>query len=171
MKKKNIINFSEICEAMEDNSPEFRHYLDLQTGEVIIDSDYYGEPDREKLFNKIEQNSERYNLIPTISSYEGYQDMENFIYTVGNEKLQNELSRVIQGRGAFRRFKDVLSQNPEEQIRWCDFKNKIIQQKAKEWLEGLGMKVREKDTKDNWVEERIQKKKKLIDDTINMFVE
>ena len=54
----------------------------------------------------------RYIEIPSESSQEGYRDMEAFIFTVLNPRMQEQLERAISGRGAFRYFKDVLLDYP-----------------------------------------------------------
>ena len=46
----------------------------------------------------------RFKAIPSEDSYEGYRDMEAFIDTVLNPRLQERLERAISGRGAFRYF-------------------------------------------------------------------
>jgi len=51
----------------------------------------------------------RYLAVPEADSDEGYRDMERFILTVQDAALQNHLWNAIEGRGAFRRFKDVLA--------------------------------------------------------------
>lgn len=166
MTKKVVVDIDEICAAMD--YMESNHYLDLETGEVITVSDLDND---EGVSDKIDEEPERYKAIPTISSWEAYRYMEDFIYTLEDEKLKNELSHAIKGKGAFSRFKNVLAKNPEEQIMWYDFHNRISKQKAIEWLESVGIKVKENNTKDNWVEEEIKKKKELIEQSINMFVE
>jgi len=173
MKKKVIVNLNEICDAMESVSvdSEFRRYLDIQTGEIITISDFGDEFDDENVSEKIDKEPERYKVVPGISSREAYRNMENFIYTIKDEKLQYELSRAIIGRGAFRRFKAVLGQNPEEQIRWHDFRGRIIREKVREWLEGIGLKFKEENERCNWVEEEIAKRRERIDNSINMFKE
>jgi hypothetical protein len=50
----------------------------------------------------------RFVEIPSFDSYEAYGVMEAFIDTVTDDRLANQLQRAITGRGAFRRFKDVL---------------------------------------------------------------
>jgi len=60
----------------------------------------------------------RYVEVPRAESRDGYDDMEEFIATVGVERLQDRLWRAIQGRGAFRAFKDVLGGYPSERERW-----------------------------------------------------
>src|SRR5437763_2444817 len=51
----------------------------------------------------------RYVRVPALESSEGYQIMEDFIATVGDRRMQGLLELAIRGRGAFRRFKDVLA--------------------------------------------------------------
>ena len=50
----------------------------------------------------------RFIEIPKADSRQGYEDMEAFIETVSNRHLQELLQVAIHGKGAFRRFKDVL---------------------------------------------------------------
>jgi len=77
----------------------------------------------------------RYIEIPSESSQEGYRDMEAFIDTVRNPRMQEQLDRAIGGRPAFRYFIDVLLDYPIERERWFRFKQERLQQRIREWLE------------------------------------
>lgn len=46
---------------------------------------------------------------------------------------------AINGKGAFRRFKDVLLRYPEERERWFRFKDERMQERALEWLDCIGI--------------------------------
>ena len=81
----------------------------------------------------------RFISIPSEDSYEGYRDMEAFIDTVRNRRLQERLDRAINGRGAFRYFKDVLLDNPAERERWFQFKEERLYQRILDWLEAQGI--------------------------------
>jgi hypothetical protein len=81
----------------------------------------------------------RYVQVPHADSHEGYRDMEDFIDTVENARLHQRLERAIHGRGAFRRFKDALLDDPAERERWFDFKDDRIDQRVVEWLDSLGI--------------------------------
>lgn len=65
----------------------------------------------------------RFIEVPEPDPREGYEDMEAFIGTVPSEVVRERLSDAIRGRGAFRRFKDVLVEYPSEQVRWFVFKD------------------------------------------------
>ena len=71
--------------------------------------------------------------------YSDYNDMESFVYTVADARLANELEYAIQGRGAFRRFKDILACHPQVQNAWYAFKDVQIKQRVRELLEVFGI--------------------------------
>jgi len=76
----------------------------------------------------------RYVAVPRTDSHAGYHDMEDFIETVQDERLQSRLSQAIQGRGAFRRFRDVLAEHRREEQRWYEFRDARERQRIVEWL-------------------------------------
>jgi len=76
----------------------------------------------------------RFRAIPAAESHEGYRDMEDFADTVQDDKLGELLGVALNGRGAFRRFKDVLVAYPDERDRWFRFKNERLRKRALEWL-------------------------------------
>ena len=58
---------------------------------------------------------ERFVAVPQVESGEAYRDMDDFIATVRRPHLRELLDVAIIGRGAFRRFKDVLYTYPHEE--------------------------------------------------------
>ena len=81
--------------------------------------------------------------MPKAESYEGYEDMNAFIGTVNDEHLAELLNVAINGKGAFRRFKDVLEGYPEERDRWFHFKDDRLKERALEWLEDIDVSLLE----------------------------
>lgn len=79
----------------------------------------------------------RYISIPQITSHEGYNDMQSFIPTVKDRQLQEKLWYAISGKGAFKRFKDILLDYPAERQRWFDFKNEMLEKRVVDWLEEM----------------------------------
>jgi len=71
--------------------------------------------------------------------YSDYNDMESFIFTVEDSRLANELEYAIRGRGAFRRFKDILAFHPRVREAWFAFKSERIMAQVQGWLDSLGI--------------------------------
>ena len=84
-------------------------------------------------------DTSRFIAIPEADSRAGYEDMVAFIDTVSNQHLQELLEVAIQGRGAFRRFKDVLAKHPQERERWFRFHDQRVQQRVLDWLDEEGI--------------------------------
>ena len=143
-KKALNIDIEELCEAMEDSSYEHEYYLDLDNGEILFLSEYMDDEETRKLKDQIEEDFDRYERIPEAKSHEGYEDMVDFIATVKDEHLAELLEVAINGKGAFRRFRDVLLNYPEERERWFQFKDDKTQERALEWLDDIGVSLIEK---------------------------
>lgn len=113
------------------------------TGEIIFTSDeFIDAEDREEVDEEIEEGfGERYIPIPNTSSEEGYDDMEDFIETVEDANLREKLYIAINGRGAFRRFKDVLLNYSKVRERWFKFKDGRVVERVLEWLECEGIEL------------------------------
>lgn len=88
---------------------------------------------------------ERYITVPQLPSSEGFNDMVDFIDTLSNPYLKTKLERALQGKGVFRRFKDVLLEYPIERQRWFDFKDERQRERILEWLDEEGIELIEED--------------------------
>jgi Uncharacterised protein family (UPF0158) len=100
------------------------------------------EQEAEELFaaDQVETGySTRYVTIPRVESYEGYDYMEKFIDTVEDPHLRDLLSSAIGGKGAFRRFKDVLADHFHERERWFAFQDEQTRRRIVDWLHEEGI--------------------------------
>ncbi len=149
--RKLKIDWGELEMAFDSGSFEMSYYLDLETGKVPLvsdeDRDYLDEPDddlqdwqkqaAEQAKAIDEGDGTRYVHVPRRSSHESYRDMERFIATVPSPRLRDRLDRAIEGRGAFRSFRGVLAEHPQEETRWYALKQRRLQQRILDWLESI----------------------------------
>mgnify|MGYP003381286417 CR=1 FL=1 len=77
--------------------------------------------------------------IPEADTRAGYDAMQAFIATVENRRLQNQLFQATHGRGAFRRFRDILGQHLVEEQRWYAFEENRLRQQIAAWLAEEGI--------------------------------
>ena len=135
------VDFEELRFAMEDASYEHHYFLDTETGEVIPVSEYDDdEESRQRLEAIDEAEPGRYLQVPRAESSDSYEDMQEFIDTVSDKPLQQLLEVAIHGKGAFRRFKDVLARDPAEQQRWFAFRMERLNTRVREWLADEGVR-------------------------------
>lgn len=61
--------------------------------------------------------------------------MQDFVYSIEDDRLRDRLARAIQGRGAFGRFKNITSQNDALKAEWFAFKEARLLKRVENWLE------------------------------------
>ena len=83
---------------------------------------------------------ERYIHIPGRKSSVAYQSMSGFIETITDQDLKEEVSASLNGKGAFRKFKDLLINYPKERKRWHSYNAKTMKREIIEWLNSVGVK-------------------------------
>jgi Uncharacterised protein family (UPF0158) len=110
-------------------------YLDLHTGFVITeamldDADLDNDTDFE--------DRSRWLAVPGEGSDEPYRDMQHFIATVTDPGLAQRLTHAINGRGAFRRFHDLVATAPTEHTRWQRFSDDKRLGRTRKWLADHG---------------------------------
>jgi len=164
--KKLEVDIDEIAFIME-TSDEFDSVtlFDTETGEIVsipnelmtaVESDdkeaLKDLPDWEKDLIGIAESianddSERYIDIPRKPSYDTYNLMVEFADSVTNKHLREKLEIALDGKGAFSRFKKVISDYPDEEKRWFTFKDKRMREEVIEWLNDLGIETTEDSSK------------------------
>jgi len=77
----------------------------------------------------------RYISVEPDDPYQGYNDMEHFIATLDDDDLQDRLWRAIHGRGAFRRFKDLVARHPKVEEQWYAYQDARARARLLRWLD------------------------------------
>ena len=125
------VDLGALAEALEDHSDFLRWFIDPITGEVQPWSeDMEDVPDPE--------DSGAYSIEP-IPSFEAYSDMQEFVERVPDRRAAHLLGRAIEGRGAFRRFKDTLYEFPDLRETWFKFHDVRMRRRAIDWLVDAGL--------------------------------
>ena len=139
-KRKVPVDFDELCSAFDEASEEHFYYLNLDTGEVEMEMDECLDDDEREALDK-KYGPDKYLRVPSADSHESFQDMEHFVQTVKDENLNEKLMIALDGSGAFRRFKNVLSRYPDELDRWYRFEGDRLSDRVMQWLESEGIEV------------------------------
>jgi hypothetical protein len=124
------VDWEALEDAFENNAPEVHSYLHLVTGDVLRIVDGVADP---QMHARIAADS-NYLRIDPVSSREQYRWMERYIPMVEDADLQGKLTQAIDGKGAFRRFKDVLMAYGPERERWFSFRSERLRIFMEAWL-------------------------------------
>ena len=124
------IDWEALEDAFENNAPEVHSYLHLVTGDVLRVVDGVADP---QMHARIAADA-NYLRIDPVSSREQYRWMERYIPMVEDPDLQGKLNQAIDGKGAFRRFKDVLMSYANEREPWFAFRSERLRIFMEAWL-------------------------------------
>lgn len=126
--------------ALTWRDDERESYLDLRTGEirqyriVALGDEREGDELSEEDLDDGLARGDLMHIEPIESSIE-YGWMEEFAVSVSDARLRDCLARALGGRGAFRRFKAVLTDHPRERERWFGFHDARVGEAIREWLD------------------------------------
>jgi hypothetical protein len=126
------LDLEEIATALADHTDyEHRWLINPESGEIVFwtaDTGIDGH-------TPVDLDELDLICIEPLPSYVWYQDMADFAEGISDDRAGRSLARAIQGKGAFRRFKDRLHQDyPQLLPAWHAFGAARAERRAVEWL-------------------------------------
>ena len=98
------VKLSEVIDALDFTNDEIEYYYNPDNGEIFMSNigefENLNEDELDELFEKS-------IMLPTRYDINEYEMMEDFVETIEDTRLQNQLYISLKGSGAFRRFKDT----------------------------------------------------------------
>lgn len=150
------VKLNDIIQEIECQIDEYNLFLNTKTGKIVMISNdefraaendkviqLFPEWQREAVKQAREVLEEDYFLnLPSKYDIDEYGIMEDFCLSLEDDKLRDIMCDVIQGRGAFKRFKENIRRYDIEE-EWYTFKDKAYKQIAIEWCEDNGISFEE----------------------------
>jgi Uncharacterised protein family (UPF0158) len=126
------LDLEDIATALADQTDyEHRWLINPQTGEVVVWTSDTGIDGQ----TPVDLDQLDLIFIDPLPSYVWYQDMADFAEMISDERVGRRLARAIQGKGAFRRFKDELHEEyPQLLPAWYAFRDTRARRRAVQWL-------------------------------------
>ncbi len=123
------VKLTDVIDALEfiNSEMDFSVYYNDKTSEFIYINDYSDMTNEEK-----EDIYDNCISLPTKYSIDEYKMMEDFIDTIIDAQIYNQLLISINGKGAFRRFKDTCI-NYGIIDNWYKFRDSKYKDIAIEW--------------------------------------
>lgn len=129
------IDLGVVLDAIEMADDNYTYFLDVESGDsVMLADELVTGLDNEGLEDEIENNPDRYLRLPTKFEIHEYHIMEEFIWSLNNDSLASKLENAIRGKGAFRRFKDLVNYMGIEK-QWYPYQTNAYKKIAKKWCE------------------------------------
>lgn len=145
------VSLQSVIDEMDMQNDMIQGYINRKTGELTVfteEDDYAlnrlddGEsieelpPWQQEIIPKLREIMESDDFIELPSQFEihEYSIMEDFIYSLDDGLMKDDLLNAIRGRGAFRMFKDkIFDYNIRDD--WFNYKNNALKKIAIDFLE------------------------------------
>lgn len=154
MKEK--VKLEDVLEAVELRTSESNYFYNKKTGEIHyitddelreaeedIDISDYPEWQQESIKTAIDiLSTNNYIRLPEDHEIDDYGIMEDFCYSIEDKELRNKMLKVIDGKGAFRRFKDKIYEYDLADD-WYDYQDNRYREIAIKWCEDHNIEYEE----------------------------
>ena len=134
-----MVTLSKIIEGLEMVDNEIDCYYNPENDEIFLSNigeyENLNEDELDELFEKS-------IILPTQYEINEYQIMVDFINTINNLEIRNNLYRLIQGKGAFIRFKDYCIEVNIIQD-WYNYREEKYKEIAINWCKENELKYKE----------------------------
>jgi hypothetical protein len=127
------LDWNGLLGAFQMNMPEIRCFLDLEEGHILK------LPPGDQQIAMVRADPARYLAIDASPSRIQYQWLDAFIKTVEDPPLHARMEAAVNGKGAFRRFKDILLTVPDERRRWFEFRDTAMRKRIVDWVQEHGL--------------------------------
>lgn len=140
------VDLEELASILEGDPVFGGGRVDRETGEVWHQAavDYAretGDELTEEDEDYDEDAEDKWLWVHCQGSHDAYRDMKVFASDVDDDDLARDLSNALYGRGAFRRFKEVLAEEPDVREAWYAFNAERQRARARFWLADAGYRV------------------------------
>ena len=133
------ITSKQINEIAQELEAGMKVYINKETLEIkpILDwEDSYGDSELwDEELEDIDKNWASFLVIEKMESWEAFKVMEEFIEEVEDERLSEDLAKILGRKSPFANFKAEVESSPYRQ-NWFDFRLKRYEDYVREQLEG-----------------------------------
>ncbi len=127
------IDWAALHSAFQMNMPEVRCFLSVEDGRVLK------LPPGDPALATVRADPQRYVAVDAIPSRIQYQWLDEFIKSIEDGETKRRMEAAINGKGAFRRFKDILLTLPDERRRWFEYRDQMMRQRIIDWVREQGI--------------------------------
>jgi len=153
-----MIKLDDIIEALELDSNDSNYFYDVANSCVVMITDEeFGYAEDEKALSDLPEwqresvelaekimysSTDDFIRLPNKHDLNEYRVMEHFIMSLELGQMRDELWNAIEGKGAFRRFKNQVNFHGLDR-EWYKYRDEAFMKFAKEWCKSCNIEYKE----------------------------
>ena len=115
------------------HQPNTRCFLSLVDGNIVRSSKNSEE------MRTYERDVEHFRPVGIVPSPIQYIWLNSFIDSIEDADLKIKLKQAVDGKGAFRRFKDAISEHVAERRQWFEYRDQCLREWLWDWVAEQGV--------------------------------
>lgn len=124
-----MIKLSKIKDALEDIDINSRCYFNKKTNEILW---LFDDNQEYSTYHEVDESAGNIIFMFDFFIKNDYDIIQDFISTIDDDVLKNELYIATRGKGCFKRFRNIVDTN-EITNGWYMFRDNEYKKIAKEW--------------------------------------
>ena len=146
------------------HQPNTRCFFSLIDGNVVRSSKNSEET------RDYERDVEHFRPVGLVPSPIQYIWLNTFIECIEDRELQTKLRQAVDGKGAFRRFKDAIAEHVVERRQWFEYRDQCLRDWLWDWVAEQGVKSKSLPPWDSSSATKICDAENVGADTLNKFI-
>lgn len=132
------IDMNALSHALDDSDPDREHFLDLENASLWTFVFSEATDETRNRHEGVLSDSGRWHRVPSRTTQQTYEEIEDFVESLPEDRVQDGLFRALERRGAFRNFREALMEHPEVRQQWLSVSKKRSRDRLERFLDVLG---------------------------------
>lgn len=129
------IDRESLSRALDDHDPDRELYLSLIDGSLQVFVLSEATDETRALQERIQSElGISFVRVPSMTSQEAFEEMEDFADSVEDVSTRSVLFSTLEGKGAFRRFRELMLENAPLRERWNEFRGERSRNRLEAFL-------------------------------------
>ena len=132
------IDRESLSRALDDHDPDRELYLNLVDGSlqvfVLSEATDESRAQQERIQSELGKSFVR---VSSMTSQDAFEEMEDFADSLEDAPTRDGLFKTLEGKGAFRRFRELMLENAPLRERWNEFRAERSKNRLEKFLRTL----------------------------------
>ncbi|GJM43864.1 MAG: hypothetical protein DHS20C21_07060 [Gemmatimonadota bacterium] len=132
------IDLNALSHALDDSDPDREYFLNLEDASLWTFVFSEATDETRNRHAEVLSTPGVWRAVPSRTTQETYEEIEDFVESLPEDRVQDGLFRALERRGAFKNFREALMEHPEVRQQWLSASKKRSRERLQEFLDVLG---------------------------------
>jgi hypothetical protein len=127
-----------LARALDDSDPDREHFLHVEDGTIWTFVVSEATDESRSMYERVQEGAgPHWRRIPSKSLQETFEELEDFVDNLSDPSVRRSLFSTLEGKGAFRLFREFMLDHPAERALWEDFRAERSRRRVERFLQSL----------------------------------